>query len=149
MKRYYSTQRPVMPGGFPEKGKVENIVNFDKRKYCAEIESEAWGYIDYKEPLTEKQASDYELVPYEERVKVIMTPGIKSLILESENFTEFVAKSVARHINHDWGELDSEDKAMNDQDPEMAMSAYTYRDELTIWVKSENGYIVVLLPSEH
>ena len=81
MKRYYSTQRPVMPGGFPEKGKVENIVNFDKRKYCAEIESEAWGYIDYKEPLTEKQASDYELVPYEERLKVIMTRGIKSLIL--------------------------------------------------------------------
>ncbi len=149
MKRYYSTQRPVMPGGFPEKGKVENIVNFDKRKYCAEIEREAWGYIDYKEPLTEKQASNYELVPYEERVKVIMTPGIKSLILKSKKFTEFVAESLTRHINHDWGELDREDKAMNDQDPETAMSVYTYREKLTIWVKSENGYIVVLLPNEH
>ena len=63
--RYYSTQRPVMPGSFPRPNgtKVIQIHNFDARTYCPEIDREAWGWIEYNVTLTDKEASDYELIP--------------------------------------------------------------------------------------
>ncbi len=63
--RYYSIHRPVMPGGFPKSGEgaVDRIKNFDDRTFCEEIGREAWGYIEYKEPITEEEARAYELVP--------------------------------------------------------------------------------------
>ena len=62
--RYYSTQRPVAPGTFPQpKGnKILEIHNFDERIYCREPGRDCWGYIEYEKPLTEKEANDYELV---------------------------------------------------------------------------------------
>lgn len=60
MYRYYSTQRPVMPGTFP--GKPVQIHNFDNREDVGG-QMQAWGYLEYAEPLTEKQMSDYELKP--------------------------------------------------------------------------------------
>jgi hypothetical protein len=60
--KYYSTQRPVDIGTFPKTaGGPTEIVNFDK---CESVEHgmfRAWGYLLYGAPLTEKQASDYEL----------------------------------------------------------------------------------------
>lgn len=61
MNRYYSTQRPVMPGSYPNRGGVEEIHNFDTKTFCEEIGREAWGYIDYREALTKEQADTYEL----------------------------------------------------------------------------------------
>lgn len=61
MKRYYSTVRPVQPGGYPNRDGVEEIHNFDTKTFCEEIGREAWGYIDYREPLTKEQAEAYEL----------------------------------------------------------------------------------------
>lgn len=61
MKRYYSTQRPIMPGSYPA-GEVDCIINFPERVFCEEIGREAWGYIDYRQPITSQQAEDYELV---------------------------------------------------------------------------------------
>lgn len=61
MVKYYSTQRPVMPGGFPKKAAVEKIENFDTKTYCEEIGREAWGFIEYREPLTKEEADAYEL----------------------------------------------------------------------------------------
>lgn len=61
MYRYYSTQRPVMLGGYPKRETVEGIHNFDNKTFCDEIGCEAWGYIDYREPLTKEQADAYEL----------------------------------------------------------------------------------------
>lgn len=62
--RYYSTQRPAMPGTFPKPqgNKVLEIVNFDERTFCMEISREAWGYLEYEKPLTDKEAKAYELV---------------------------------------------------------------------------------------
>lgn len=59
--RYYSTQRPVMPGGFPKKAAVKKIENFDTKTFCEEIGREAWGFIEYREPLTKEEADAYEL----------------------------------------------------------------------------------------
>ncbi|WP_283592130.1 hypothetical protein [Clostridium butanoliproducens] len=60
--RYYSTQRSVNIGTFP---KTENgplrLVNFDKRENVEQGQFQAWGYLVYDAPLTEKQLADYEL----------------------------------------------------------------------------------------
>ena len=56
MNRYYLTQRPPAPGSFP--GKPVNMKAFDNRKHVEEIGRPAWGWVEYEEPLTEKQAAD-------------------------------------------------------------------------------------------
>lgn len=65
MRKYYSVMRPVSIGTFPREG-VEEIVNFDNRTYCQEINREAWGYIEYNRELSEKEVSEYELIPVAE-----------------------------------------------------------------------------------
>lgn len=57
--RYYLTERPASMGTQP-KGTV-NIVNFDDKQDVPEIGGKAWGYVEYKEPLTDAQIKDYEL----------------------------------------------------------------------------------------
>ncbi len=63
--RYYSTQRPVGPGTFPqpEGNNVLEIHNFDSKTFCEEIGREAWGYIDYEQPLTPREDEKWELTP--------------------------------------------------------------------------------------
>lgn len=66
MTRYYSTQRPIAPGTYPKANSKPTITNFYEGKvYCEEIGREAWGFIEYSEPITEKEASDYELIRWE------------------------------------------------------------------------------------
>lgn len=61
--KYYSVERPVTPGSFPRKDLVQNICNFDQKTFCKEIGTEAWGYVEYSEALSEKEAYEYELIP--------------------------------------------------------------------------------------
>ena len=63
--RYYSTQRPVDIGTFPKPAdnKPVEIHNYDKRQPVENGTMLAWGYLEYAKPLTEKEASDYELKP--------------------------------------------------------------------------------------
>ena len=63
--RYYSTQRPVDIGTFPKPpdNKPVEIHNYDKRQSVENGTMQAWGYLEYAKPLTEKEASDYELKP--------------------------------------------------------------------------------------
>lgn len=62
--RYYSTQRPVMPGSYPKPqgNKVLEIENFDSRMYVDEIKREAWGFVEYEKPLSETLVRDFELI---------------------------------------------------------------------------------------
>ena len=62
MIRYYSIRRSISPGTFPKTQPVEEIVNFDSRRFVQEIEQPAWGYIDYADALDEAEAYRYELV---------------------------------------------------------------------------------------
>ena len=41
--RYYSTQRPIVPGSYPSSYAAEIVVNFDQKTFCEEIGREAWG----------------------------------------------------------------------------------------------------------
>ena len=63
--KYYSTQRPVDIGTFPKPpyNKPDEIFNYDQRVPVENGSFLAWGYLTYTRPLTEKQASDYELRP--------------------------------------------------------------------------------------
>lgn len=74
--RYYSTQRPVSIGTYP--GKPENIHNFDDRQEVCEGKMQAWGYLEYKEPLTEKQMSEYELKPAIQEAVVEKQPSFST-----------------------------------------------------------------------
>lgn len=60
--RYYSTQRPLMPGSCPRAG-VQEVVNYDEKKFCEEIGMDAWGFVEYTRELTKQEADDYELIP--------------------------------------------------------------------------------------
>ena len=60
--KYYSTQRPVDIGTFPKtESDPAKIVNFDQRDSVENGQFQAWGYLLYHAPLTEKQINDYEL----------------------------------------------------------------------------------------
>lgn len=62
MFRYYTTQRPPMPGCIP-KGAVD-VVFLDDKPYIAEIGRNAWGYAVYDHKLPRREIEDYELVEY-------------------------------------------------------------------------------------
>jgi len=81
MERYYLTQRPPSPGAFP--GKPVNLKAFDARKHVDEIGRPAWGWVEYEQPLTDKQAADYELTKRQERTTkrtIILTDEQASLL---------------------------------------------------------------------
>ena len=59
--RYYSTQRPIVPGSVPGEGLTE-IHNFDDKTFCPAIEREAWGWAEYDHALTAAEVERYELV---------------------------------------------------------------------------------------
>ena len=77
MYRYYSIMRPIAPGTFPKNQPVQELVNFDSRRFVPEINREAWGYIEYAGPLTEKQAIGYELVPLPNEYQ---SPAVKNIV---------------------------------------------------------------------
>lgn len=60
--KYYSTQRPVDINTFPKTDSgPARIVNFDKRESVENGKFQAWGYLLYFAPLSQKQMDDYEL----------------------------------------------------------------------------------------
>ena len=88
MCRYYSSMRPIGPGTFPRTQPVKDVVNFDRRQFVPEINREAWGYIEYADPITEKQAADYDLVP---QVGSYRNPAVKHIVqilMERDDISE-------------------------------------------------------------
>ena len=63
--RYYSTLRPISIGCFPHGHEVTEICNFQKREFIEKIDREAWGFIEFADNLTEKEADQYDLIPEE------------------------------------------------------------------------------------
>lgn len=59
--RYYTLYRPPAPGAVPS-GFV-NAQIWGSRPFVPEINRTAWGTVDYAQPLTQRQISDYELLP--------------------------------------------------------------------------------------
>ncbi len=122
MVKYYSIWRPVMPGGLPKMEAVERIENFDTKTFCEEIGREAWGFIEYREPLTKEEADAYELTlggmktfwcvttaVYDSgRVVANITSTVEAVSKPENDF-----KSTRRKdIYHDWFESQEEAEAL-------------------------------------
>lgn len=73
--RYYSTQRPISPGTYPNgENKPVSIENFDERQLVENGQLQAWGYLEYTEPLSQKEMKDYELKAVSASVTRVNTP---------------------------------------------------------------------------
>ena len=85
--KYYSTQRPVDIGTFPKPphNAPDEIVNYDRRIPVEGGAFLAWGHLTYTRPLTEKEASDYELRP---------APVISELSRKSEDRPLSIARQM-------------------------------------------------------
>lgn len=82
-------------------------------------------------------------------IPIRCTSGIVELTRSRFGVSQFVKCCINRHARGRWGEVSQEDAEMNDQYPASAMSIYTFGFDLTIWIKSENGAFVVMLPEEY
>jgi hypothetical protein len=109
--KYYSTQRPIDLGTFPKPADNPPLtfINYDERIPVEHGAFLAWGELIYANPLTARQASDYELRPapdnpdirrtmneqaqtvgkYEEQKRV---PDTKRLIWWYSDFGSYVPK---------------------------------------------------------
>ena len=85
--KYYSTQRPVDIRTFPKPphNAPDEIVNYDRRIPVEGGAFLAWGHLTYTRPLTEKEASDYELRP---------APVISELSRKSEDRPLSIARQM-------------------------------------------------------
>jgi hypothetical protein len=69
--------------------------------------------------------------------RIVATPGALEAILDSG---QSVGEFLARHVTCDWGDLDAEDKSLNDAaliDGSRLLSAYMTRKGERIWIITE------------
>ena len=89
--------------------------------------------------------------------QLILTKGIADQIEESKDFTVFVKKSLRRYITCDWGELDEDDKKLNDaalkNNDDRILAAYIPPEhpEWKIWIITEwdHSATTILFPREY
>lgn len=60
--RYYCPMRPVAPGAVPRSREIFDFKNFIDRQYISDIGMEAWGWVEYYEPLSDTEIAEYELI---------------------------------------------------------------------------------------
>ena len=94
--RYYSTERPVDLGTYPRDDLAVSITNYDAKTYVEEISKEAWGHIDYKEPISKIYESSYQLVTSKKNEALIATSKPKKTVFE--NITENVYGLYQKHF---------------------------------------------------
>jgi len=83
--------------------------------------------------------------------RVVMTPGaIEALQASGESPWSFLT----RHVAGDWGDLDGEDKALNDQalrDGSRILSTYATAKGERLWIitEADRSASTILLPDEY
>lgn len=85
--------------------------------------------------------------------RVLMTASIQSLIEESQLTNEFLFESLKRHVRGDWGNLEDEDKVVNDDALKTGcriLSAY-HSNDIRIWIitEADRSVTTVLLPEDY
>jgi hypothetical protein len=78
-----------------------------------------------------------------------MTPGVRDGIPPSELLT-----ALRRHANGDWGDIDAEDRGLNEQslkDGSRLLSVYHAKDKTRFWIitEADRSMTTVLLPEEY
>lgn len=90
---------------------------------------------------------------------LVASHDVYNLAGANETFKDFVNKSIARHSQGDWGELDEDDKKENEfslENGNRLLSAYSYYDEkdnktYKIWIitEADRSSTTVLFPHEY
>ena len=91
--------------------------------------------------------------------QVVATRGVADLMAENTEFATFVRESLERHLNHDWGDVDAEDKRTNDHalgNGLRILSAYNdgrfpKNGVATIWIitEADRSATTILFPNEY
>ena len=89
--------------------------------------------------------------------RLVFTRGVNDLVAENSEFAKQVLDSVKRHLNGDWGDMDSEDKKANDlalKDGSRIFSAYNGIKKIWIITEAEGeesirSVTTVLFPDEY
>lgn len=78
--KYYSILRPLVPGEYPvpDGNAITMIANFEEKRFCPDINQEAWGYVEYANPLSTRDILNYHLQPPIRKVKKLKFLGIDS-----------------------------------------------------------------------
>lgn len=84
-----------------------------------------------------------------EQIEIVVTRSIKNAMDQDRNFEQFVMACMKRHLSGDWGDTCKEDAALNNEDPCNALSAYTYENDIKIWLKRDYDVLTILYPSEY
>ncbi len=87
--------------------------------------------------------------------KLYATKGVDEMVGNDKNFAKFVVDSVQRHLNGDWGDLDREDKRLNERalakGNDRLFSRYNYNDDVSIYIITERdrSATTILFPEEY
>lgn len=81
---------------------------------------------------------------------MVMTRGVNEKIATNSHFAKFVANSIRRYFNHDWGDLCEEDKKMNDSavknNDDRIVARYNYTSNGDIYIITEwDGSVTTIL----
>ena len=91
--------------------------------------------------------------------QIVATRGVYDLACQNPDFTQFIQKSLNRHVKGDWGDVDEEDKQTNDYDLKHGMRVLSaYNDDRfpkhgisTIWIitEADRSATTILFPDEY
>lgn len=86
--------------------------------------------------------------------QLVVTRGIVDKMQDSKEFSDFIARSLARYQLSDWGDTNESDKLSNDHavdGQDRIIAAYNYSNITTIWIITEwdRSCTTVLFPSEY
>ena len=79
---------------------------------------------------------------------IICSVGVQEEMRILPDFRDFATKSIMRFMAGAWGMVEPEDAAHNDKNPQAAIGAYMYQDEIKVYIKAEDGHLRVFLPEE-
>lgn len=86
--------------------------------------------------------------------QLVATRGIADKMQDSKEFSDFIARSLARYKLSDWGDTNESDKLTNDHavdGQDRIIAAYDYNSTTTIWIITEwdRSCTTILFPSEY
>jgi len=91
--------------------------------------------------------------------QIVATRGVYDLAYQNPDFAQFVQESLNRHVKGDWGDVDGEDKQINDQALKQGTRLLSaYNDDrfpkhgvATIWIitEADRSATTILFPDEY
>lgn len=86
--------------------------------------------------------------------QVVMTRNISDEISDDTNFSEEIGKCLKRYINCDWGEMEKEDKEMNNNavknNDDRIFAAYrTSKGKVYIITEWDRSYTTIMFASDY